>query len=541
MNWTINQTVDLSRGYTPVVWPDALMVSGDVGAHTWRLTVLDNGVPAYLHGATITGSFLRADGNTVTVAGTVSGNIAIVTLTDVCYAVEGKMKGTIKMTKSGTVITLAAVIFMVSLFTSGSVIDPGVAYADFEIDASPRGVYADLAALNAGTPTAPDVTKIYITDDDKKWCYHNGAAWVAGGVYQATGIADGAVRITKLSADIQAGLFAYITQNFVIEEGYYSQDNGAFYANPYYTSVTVPCVPFDLFKVSTYVTGESGLPAVIFYDSSFDVVSHSTEYVVDTEVVDLLVEIPAGVAFFTVTNNKLVGTAHGFKKPTVKKLDVSIASPRPMAGKTILTMGDSITYGAMSTNHYQDKIEEITGALTINSGYSGSKYALKADHEPWNANSFYWKTISLGLDGVDYIWIMYGVNDFNNGIPLGTAAGDEYTVCGALYKGLTNLMTRAPTVKIFASTPIFFCTEDGTTLFDPDTEEGFYANAYMRDYITAIKAVYATFRIPVFDAFAECRINIQNHETWLADKLHPNNAGNDLIGEQFANFILQHQ
>ncbi|MHC1786139.1 MAG: BppU family phage baseplate upper protein [Christensenellales bacterium] len=185
MNWTINQTVDLSRGYTPVVWPDALMVSGDVGAHTWRLTVLDNGNPVDLSGATITGNFLRADGNTVTVAGTVSGNIASVTLTDVCYAVEGKLKGTIKMTKSGAVITLAAVIFTVSLFTSGSVIAPGVAYADFQIDASPRGVYADLAALNAGTPTAPDVSKIYITDDDNKWCYHNGAAWVAGGVYQA--------------------------------------------------------------------------------------------------------------------------------------------------------------------------------------------------------------------------------------------------------------------------------------------------------------------------------------------------------------------
>ena len=183
MNWTISQTVDLAQGYTPVVWPNALMVSGDVGAHTWRLTVLDNGVPANLSGANITGSFLRADGNTVLVSGTVSGNIASVTLTDVCYAVEGKMKGTIKMTKSGAVITLAAVIFMVSLFTSGSVIDPGVAYADFQIDASPAGTYANLTALNADT--AADVSKIYITLADGKWCYHNGSSWVAGGLYQA--------------------------------------------------------------------------------------------------------------------------------------------------------------------------------------------------------------------------------------------------------------------------------------------------------------------------------------------------------------------
>lgn len=183
MNWTINQTVDLSRGYTPVVWPDALMVSGDVGAHTWRVAVLDNGNPVDLSGATITGSFLRADGNTVLVSGSISRNIASVTLTDVCYAVEGKMKGTIKMTKSGTVITLAAVIFTVSLFTSGSVIDPGVAYADFQIDASPAGTYADLAALIAADP---DHSKIYITRDDGNWCYHNGTTWVAGGVYMAS-------------------------------------------------------------------------------------------------------------------------------------------------------------------------------------------------------------------------------------------------------------------------------------------------------------------------------------------------------------------
>lgn len=52
--------------------------------------------------------------------------------------------------------------------------------------ASPAGTYTNLAALNDGTPTAPNTAKIYITLNDGKWCYHNGSAWVAGGVYQAT-------------------------------------------------------------------------------------------------------------------------------------------------------------------------------------------------------------------------------------------------------------------------------------------------------------------------------------------------------------------
>lgn len=186
MNWTINQTVDLSRGYTPVVWPNALMVSGDVGAHTWRLTVLDNGVPADLSGATITGNFLRDDGATVKVTGSVSGNIASVTLTDACYAVEGKLVGTMRAVISGATITLAAVVYTVKLLTSGDVVDPGVAYQDFTIDASPAGAYADLAALISDNP---DHTKIYITLDDGKWCYYNGTTWIAGGVYQAASVA----------------------------------------------------------------------------------------------------------------------------------------------------------------------------------------------------------------------------------------------------------------------------------------------------------------------------------------------------------------
>lgn len=49
--------------------------------------------------------------------------------------------------------------------------------------ASPVGTYADLAALNAADP---DHSKIYITLNDGYWCYYSGAAFVAGGVYQAT-------------------------------------------------------------------------------------------------------------------------------------------------------------------------------------------------------------------------------------------------------------------------------------------------------------------------------------------------------------------
>jgi hypothetical protein len=62
--------------------------------------------------------------------------------------------------------------------------------------ASPAGQYADLAALIAADP---DHAKTYLTLDDGKWCYYNGTAFVAGGTYQATGIADGSITKEKLA------------------------------------------------------------------------------------------------------------------------------------------------------------------------------------------------------------------------------------------------------------------------------------------------------------------------------------------------------
>ena len=62
---------------------------------------------------------------------------------------------------------------------------------------SPKGIYATVAALTTAFPTGN--TNIYLVSADGKWYYWNGTAWTAGGVYQATGIADGSITDIKLS------------------------------------------------------------------------------------------------------------------------------------------------------------------------------------------------------------------------------------------------------------------------------------------------------------------------------------------------------
>jgi hypothetical protein len=58
-------------------------------------------------------------------------------------------------------------------------------------NASPKGVYATLSALQTAFPTG--TTGIYLVTADGKWYYWSGSAWTTGGTYQSTGIADGSI------------------------------------------------------------------------------------------------------------------------------------------------------------------------------------------------------------------------------------------------------------------------------------------------------------------------------------------------------------
>lgn len=57
------------------------------------------------------------------------------------------------------------------------------------------GVYTTLSALNAANPPH---TFVYITTDNGNWNYWNGTAFVPGGIYQSTGLADNSVTPQKL-------------------------------------------------------------------------------------------------------------------------------------------------------------------------------------------------------------------------------------------------------------------------------------------------------------------------------------------------------
>lgn len=369
MNWTINQTVDLSRGYTPVVWPDALMVSGDVGAHTWRLTVLDNGVPADLSGAAVTGYFVREDRVTVAVAGSVSGNTVSVTLAQNCYAVAGRLGGVLRMEVSGKTVTLSSVIFTVKRLTTDSMVDPGRAFRTVEVlsdlydalqaqtaalaSGSPKGTYATVGDL---TSADPDHANIYVVTDDGQWYYWDGSAWAPGGVYQATGLSDGAVSPSKTTFVEDGGnLFdpAAVILDVNLTTGGNTMPSAGYSVSDY-----IPVTP------GTYVTTVARRYAL--YDGSQALVKYT--------------DVPA------YSPQTIEVTVPGFLRLSIKIVDL----PDAMV-KRGTVMGDYMPFGGGTLKHIVVQDKDLSGDLraklatlepTLWVSKSGSTYKVKFRYSP---------------------------------------------------------------------------------------------------------------------------------------------------------------
>ena len=90
-------------------------------------------------------------------------------------------------------------------------------------EGSPKGVYPNLAALQAAKPSGD--SGIYVTSDNGHWYYYNNG-WKDGGVYQATGIADGSITPEKTNFYTSTGnLFNVLKPNANLLSGELAVDS----------------------------------------------------------------------------------------------------------------------------------------------------------------------------------------------------------------------------------------------------------------------------------------------------------------------------
>ena len=105
---TRSYSVDLQKGAEHAVLR-APLATMDNQAHIFEVQVDNGGEAADLSGAVCEAYFIRADGVTVTLDGTVSGSTASVTLGANCYAVPGRFELAVKLTQGDTVHTILRV------------------------------------------------------------------------------------------------------------------------------------------------------------------------------------------------------------------------------------------------------------------------------------------------------------------------------------------------------------------------------------------------------------------------------------------------
>lgn len=121
----INKTVDISRGTLITTLglqnTNDQLIQGQSYANVLNVSVNNNGVPVELSGECL-GYFVRQqDGSTVTVAGTISGNVASVEFPPFVYAFTGRL--TITLSVGGTdLVQIATTVRLGSTFV---VVDPG--------------------------------------------------------------------------------------------------------------------------------------------------------------------------------------------------------------------------------------------------------------------------------------------------------------------------------------------------------------------------------------------------------------------------------
>lgn len=196
---SLNYICDLNQAVR-VQYVDGNVFSGDNGGNTINVYVMEGGQPATI-GGEVTASVIRADGATVPVSGSLSGNRAYVTLPQACYAIPGPISIVIKLTLNEVVTTICALVANVYRSSTDTVVDPGQIIPD---------INALIEAINEAVASIPaDYSNLY-------WSLlETGRDVLPLGGVPASQSAAGGVAVTQIDKSTFRFLGTIASSNFV--------------------------------------------------------------------------------------------------------------------------------------------------------------------------------------------------------------------------------------------------------------------------------------------------------------------------------------
>lgn len=117
--------IDLETGTVHRSFLNKALGEGDISGNRFGVRVLRNGQAVDLTGVSVSGYFVRANGTSVALSGSRSGNTCWVTLPEACYAVEGNFTLAVKLTGGGVTVTARIVDGTIVNTALGDLVDPG--------------------------------------------------------------------------------------------------------------------------------------------------------------------------------------------------------------------------------------------------------------------------------------------------------------------------------------------------------------------------------------------------------------------------------
>lgn len=140
---------------------------------------------------------------------------------------------------------------------------------------------------------------------------------------------------------------------------------------------------------------------------------------------------------------------------------------------------------------------------------------------------------------VKVLVIEHGSNDYNGGVPLDNPE-DKYDITtfgGALRRSLKLLMEAYPDMRILIVSPMYCSLGEN---HDKKCYENRYGNGgFLQEYVELEKEIAKEFGVEWLDAYHESGIWEDNASEYLADCLHLNAKGHELLSDFLAEYLSE--
>ena len=211
----------------------------------------------------------------------------------------------------------------------------------------------------------------------------------------------------------------------------------------------------------------------------------------------------------------------------VNTLSITSAT-KPWAGKVANFLGDSITEGATVDGSYVPVVKDLLGLSVANNYGIGGGRLCKTTPE---IDALYTPLIDryTSIDmTADIIFVLIGTNDYSSQVPLGaTTIASTYEFNGALNIMMDWFRDNFPDKLVIFSTLLHRYNDEQYTI-------------KAQEYRDAIKERCLAKKFVCYDAFENTGFDFvagYYDRVLTNDGLHPNAAGNTILGRKIAGFI----